>query len=61
MECILQANPSVGLIYTWSAFIDEEGLLAGGYHASNRQGKVLAALVYTYFVSNASVPLIRRF
>lgn len=60
VECILQASPSVGLIYTWSAFIDEEGLLAGGYHASNRQGKVLAALVYTYFVSNASVPLIRR-
>ncbi len=60
VQCMLQAKPSVGLVYTWSAFIDEEGLLTGGYCASNRQGKVLTTLVYTYIAGNASVPLIRR-
>lgn len=60
VRCMLQANPSVGLVYTWSAVIDEEGSLTGGYYVSNWQGKVLAPLVYTYFANNASVPLIRR-
>jgi len=60
VQCMLQAEPSVGLVYAWSVHIDEQGLLTGGYSASPLQGEVYTDLVYSNFLGNASVPLIRR-
>jgi len=35
MQCMLQAEPSVGLVYAWSAYIDEKELFIGRYRANN--------------------------
>lgn len=60
VQSMLQAEPSVGLVYAWSVSINEEGLLTGGYNASSLEGKVYTSLVYGNILGNASVPLIRR-
>ena len=60
VKCMLQASPSVGLVYTWTAHIDEEGLLTGTYHKCNQEGNVLTAMFIEEPIGNASVPLIRR-
>ncbi|WP_017318947.1 glycosyltransferase family 2 protein [Mastigocladopsis repens] len=63
MQCMLQAESSVGLIYCWSAWTDEQGLIIGEYsdYATDKpEGKIYAALVYRNFVGHASSPLIRR-
>jgi glycosyltransferase involved in cell wall biosynthesis len=57
---ILSAGADVGLVYAWSAHIDEEGGLTGGFNAGNREGSVLIDLVYRDLIGNGSVPLIRR-
>jgi len=60
VQCFLEANSEVGLVYAWSAHIDEDGGLTGGFNAGNREGRVLLDLVYRDFVGNGSVPLMRR-
>lgn len=60
MECMLKADPSVGLVYTWTAGVTEKGLLDGGYTNYLIEGEVYLALLCKNFVGNASVPLIRR-
>jgi glycosyltransferase involved in cell wall biosynthesis len=60
VQCMLQADSSVGVVYSWSVDIDEEDRLTGGFYNSNLQGDIRAALVYKYFIGNASSSLIRR-
>lgn len=66
VQCLLEADPSVGLVYAWSVYIDEQGLIIGTYNAHdffyvhNVEGEVYTAMVYRNFIGNASVPLIRR-
>jgi glycosyltransferase involved in cell wall biosynthesis len=60
VERIFSASADIGLVYTWSAHIDEEGSLTGGLNAGDREGSVLIDLVYRDFIGNGSVPLIRR-
>lgn len=60
VQCMLQADPSVGLVYTWSAYINEDGVLTGGSHSSNAEGAVYVDLLFGNIVGNASNPLIRR-
>ena len=66
MQCFLEADESVGLVYAWSASIDEEGKIFWRSKTVNLdqinyvEGYVFTALVYSNFISNASVPLIRR-
>jgi glycosyltransferase involved in cell wall biosynthesis len=60
VQCILQSAPNVGLVYTWSAHIDEEGAFTGGLNAGDREGSILIDLVYRDFIGNGSVPLFRR-
>lgn len=57
---ILESPAAVGVVYAWSAMIDEEGQLTGGFFIGNQKGYVLPALIYRFFLGNASVPLIRR-
>jgi len=60
VKCIMQAEPRVGLVYTWSVNIDEEDLLTGGFSAAQQQGNVFIDLVCGNFIGNASTPLISR-
>ncbi|BAY49263.1 family 2 glycosyl transferase [Scytonema sp. HK-05] len=60
VQCMFQASPSVGLVYTWTAHINEEGLPTGTYHRCNLEGNVLTAIFCEEPIGNASVPLIRR-
>jgi glycosyltransferase involved in cell wall biosynthesis len=51
----------VGVVYCWSSDIDGEGrIIAHRLDLNRYEGDVLAALVVTNFIDNASVPLIRR-
>jgi glycosyltransferase involved in cell wall biosynthesis len=60
VQCLMQADSKVGLVYCWSAHIDEAGSFTGGYNTANLQGNILLDLVYKHFIGNGSVPLIRR-
>lgn len=66
VQCMLEADRSVGLVYSWSAFIDEEDVIIGEYNSNyywifpHVEGEVYPAMLYTNFLINASSPLIRR-
>lgn len=60
VQCLLQSESSVGLVYAWSVDIDEEDLLTGGFHVSDYQGDVYTMLAYRNFIGNASSIVIRR-
>lgn len=60
VKCLSSSAPSVGIVYSWSLDINEKGLLTGGFYNSTIEGKVYTALVYKYFIGNASSSLIRR-
>lgn len=60
VQLILESKSSVGLVYTWSACINEQGLLTGRALYSNKVGDVYLDLLAGNFISNSSSPLIRR-
>ncbi|MCC3526853.1 MAG: glycosyltransferase family 2 protein [Microcoleus sp. PH2017_22_RUC_O_B] len=60
VECLTNSEPFVGIAYSWSLDINEGGLLTGGFYNSTIEGEVHNALVYKYFIGNASSSLIRR-
>ena len=60
VDCVVQADESVGVVYAWSVDIDEEGFLTGGFRASPIEGDVYPTLLSHYFLGNASASLIRR-
>lgn len=60
VQCIVTSDINVGLVYSWSVYIDEEDSLTGGFVASPIEGKVYTTLVYQDFIGNASSCLIRR-
>ncbi len=60
VECLINSEPFVGVAYSWSVDINEGGLLTGGFYNSTIEGEVHDALVYKYFIGNASSSLIRR-
>ncbi|MBD2343065.1 glycosyltransferase family 2 protein [Anabaena subtropica] len=66
VQCLLNTDSSVGLVYAWSALIDEEDNIIGKYNSwyysniHSIEGEVYKHLLYTNFIGNASVPLIRR-
>jgi glycosyltransferase involved in cell wall biosynthesis len=66
VQCLVNATPSVGLVYAWSALIDENDAIIGKYNSwyysniHSVEGEVYKHLLYTNFIGNASVPLIRR-
>lgn len=66
VQCLLEADQSVGLVYAWSVSIDEDDKIIGTIDIEDYsffksvEGTVYPALVYTNFIGNASVPLIRR-
>jgi glycosyltransferase involved in cell wall biosynthesis len=60
VTCLMQSDESVGLVYSWSLDIDEQGRLTGGFYNSTLEGEVFTRLVGKYFLGNASCSLIRR-
>jgi glycosyltransferase involved in cell wall biosynthesis len=60
VKCLTSSASSVGIVYSWSVDINEQDLLTGGFYNSTIQGEVYTALVYKYFIGNASSSLIRR-
>ncbi len=63
VACMQQSGPEVGLVYTWSAHIDEAGFVIGHYSPpwlGKPEGYVYPILVYANFLDNASTPLIRK-
>jgi glycosyltransferase involved in cell wall biosynthesis len=66
VQCMVEADLSVGLVYAWSVFIDEDDVILGIINIEHArdflsmEGTVYPYLVYTNFIGNASVPLIRR-
>ncbi|MDS3859213.1 glycosyltransferase family A protein [Thermosynechococcaceae cyanobacterium BACA0444] len=57
---MLASPAAVGVVYCWSAMIDEKGQFTGGYFIGKQRGYVLPDLICQFFLGNASVPLIRR-
>ncbi len=66
VQCILKGGASVGLVYAWSLFIDEEDTIIGQYapcdylNIHSVEGEVYPAMLFKNFIGNASAPLIRR-
>ena len=64
VECMLESDPSVGLVYAWSVKIDENdsiiGLNSSRIYSEYLEGKVYTTLAYLNFLGCASTPLIRR-
>ncbi len=66
VQCMLEADQSVGLVYAWSLDIDEDDVIIETRDIEYFQdfcsveGTVYPVLVYINFIRNASVPLIRR-
>lgn len=59
-QLALMVDPSVGMTYAWSAFIDEGGHLLAGGISNLWQGSDYLPLAYRNFPGNASCVLIRR-
>jgi len=60
LRCLDNSKDSVGLVYTWSIFIDEKGDFTGGANISNWEGNVFLPMAYRNFIGHASGPLIRK-
>ncbi|MBE9034289.1 glycosyltransferase family 2 protein [aff. Roholtiella sp. LEGE 12411] len=66
VQCMVESEKSVGLVYAWSLNIDENDVVISSYDNEENldfkslEGNVYTALVYTNFIGNASSPLIRR-
>jgi glycosyltransferase involved in cell wall biosynthesis len=57
---IERGGPRMGLVYTWWMSVDQEGRPVGSSTGWVEEGALFEALLFTNFIGNASVPLIRR-
>ncbi|GEM_PF-280387 len=58
--CCLEQNPDVGLVYTWTALIDEKGKPYGKVLINHDEGYVWQRLLEHNIVECGSVAMIRR-
>lgn len=56
----LEDNPAVGLVYTWTNFIDESDNPTGVSIVSHAEGNVWEQIVVRDMISTGSSPMIRR-
>jgi glycosyltransferase involved in cell wall biosynthesis len=56
----LEENPAVGLVYTWTALIDEQGISTGRVFVNNAEGEVWTKLIMHNIIECGSVPMVRR-
>lgn len=55
-----ESGRHVGLVYCWSAAIDEDGIVLADWDRPSRAGKVFTQLQRCNFVGNGSVVLVRK-
>lgn len=66
VDTMQRSGPSTGVVYSWSAEIDENNCLIGNpirgfiFRASKISGRVYAVLVAHNFIGNASATMLRR-
>lgn len=64
VRCMEAADESVGLVYSWSVYLNEAGQIIGRYIADQgytfAEGNVFNTLLYFNFLDNASTALFRR-
>lgn len=60
VQCLLQADSSVGLVYSWSVDIDDLDRPIGGFKAANITGQIFNTFIAYNFIGNASATMIRR-
>lgn len=60
LECLELAGPDVGVVYTWSVDIDQDGMVVPPVRPKPPyRGNVLSAILLQNFIGNASAPLMR--
>lgn len=60
LRALHAGGPFVGLVYCWSAIIDEDSFVTSPGSNVTHTGDVLLPLFYGNFVGNGSAPLMRR-
>jgi hypothetical protein len=60
LDCLQKTGDQVGLAYSWSAIIDHDGNLTGAASKPEFEGDVFEDLLFSNFLGNASVCLIRK-
>jgi glycosyltransferase involved in cell wall biosynthesis len=60
VNCFIQSDHTVGLVYAWSIFIDEEGQQMSYCQSDLVEGDVLVRLIFKNSPGNSSSPLIRH-
>jgi glycosyltransferase involved in cell wall biosynthesis len=55
-----EVGSDVGLVYTWSTALSQEGKLIGASNAGTQEGDVLGAMIYRNFIGNGSVAMVSR-
>jgi len=59
VNCFLQSDQTVGLVYTWSVLLDENGRSLPICQSAQLEGNVLIRLIFENSPGNSSSPLIR--
>lgn len=59
IKCALEGGPSVGVVYSWSIYLDEAGVPIAGFRAFSIANDVFQTLICHNFLGNASASLIR--
>jgi len=60
VKCAIAGGDAVGVVYSWSVYIDENDQPLGGVRAFTIEGDVFLTLLCHNFLGNASASLIRR-
>jgi glycosyltransferase involved in cell wall biosynthesis len=60
VKCAIAGGANVGVVYSWSVYIDEADALLDGVRAFTIAGDVFLTLLCHNFIGNASASLIRR-
>ena len=60
VKCLMEADPLVGLVYSWSVDIDENDVPTGAFRAAEIEGDVYMTLLCHNFLGNASASMFRR-
>lgn len=60
VQCFLESDSNVGLVYSWSVDINENDELLGGFRATETEGEIYTTLVCHNFIGNASASMVRR-
>ena len=59
LKVFSKGTQELGLVYSWTALINEDSEWNGGYITFSFEGDVQAAIAYLNFIGHASSPLIR--